>query len=174
MCRAMASFNDTLANERREMTIGVDGSTAQAELERLESVRGDAVAITDDERRERIATAQRLMREQGIDALYLDATTSLYYFTGQRFWASERLHGAIIPAEGHIAYLSPAFEEAKTRVGLRIGDDIRVWEEHEDPSALVIDTVRSMGHSRGTIAVDELTPFFTFDGLRRAGLVRLR
>ena len=135
----------------------------------MESLRGDVQPITDEERRERIERAQRLMREQGIDALYLDASTSLYYFTGARFWASERLHGAVIPAHGDIAYIAPAFEEAKTRTMLHIGEDIRVWEEHEDPTALVIDTARSLGRSSGTIAVDEPTPFFIFDGLRRAG-----
>jgi Xaa-Pro dipeptidase len=33
----------------------------------------------------------------------------------------------------------------------------------------VIDAVRDMGFPNGTIAVDPATPFFTFDGLRRAG-----
>ncbi len=151
------------------MTIGVGGSTRDAELARLTSLRGEASAISDEEYRERIANAQRLMHKHGVDALYLDASTSLYYFTGVRFWASERLHGAVIPAEGDIAYVSPAFEEAKTRTMLRINDDVRVWDEHEDPPALVIDTVRSMGYANGSIAIDEATPFFTFDGLRRAG-----
>jgi len=36
---------------------------------------------------------------------------------------------------------------------------IRTWEEHEDPTALVIETLRSMGVSSGTLAVDPLTPF---------------
>ena len=46
---------------------------------------------------------------------------------------------------------------------------VRCWQEHEDPTALVIDAVRDMGYPSGTIAVDPATPFFTFDGLRRAG-----
>lgn len=151
------------------MTIGVGGSTWEAELDGLTSLRGDVAPISDAEYHERIANAQRLMGEQGIDALYLDASTNLYYFTGVRFWASERLHGAVLPVAGDLAYISPAFEEAKTRTMLRIGDDVRVWEEHEDPTSLVVDTVRSLGYRSGTIAVDESTPFFTFDGLRRAG-----
>ena len=141
------------------MTVGVGGSNRDTELAQLTSLRGTASPISDQERHERIADAQRRMSQHGIDALYLDASTSLYYFTGTRFWASERLHGAIIPCEGDIAYISPAFEEAKTRTMLRIGGDVRVWEEYEDSSALVIDTVRSMGYLNGTIAVDETTPF---------------
>ena len=55
------------------------------------------------------------MRAQGVDALYLDTSTNLRYFTGVALGLTERLHGAVIPAEGPIAYLSPAFEEPKTR-----------------------------------------------------------
>ncbi len=75
----------------------------------------------------------------------------------------------MIPAEGEIAYLSPAFEEPKTRTLLQFGADIRCWEEHEDPTALVIETVRSKGYQSGTMALDPAAPFFTVDGLRRAG-----
>ena len=82
---------------------------------------------------------------------------------------SERLHGAIIPAEGEIIYLSPAFEEPKTRELIAFGADVRCWDEHEDPTALVIDTVRASATARGTLAIDPMTPFFTVDGLRRAG-----
>ena len=60
------------------------------------------------------------MREQGLQALYLDTSTSLAYFTGIQLGPSERLHGAVIPVEGEIAYLSPAFEEPKTRVAIGV------------------------------------------------------
>ena len=79
------------------MTIGVGGSTADQEMAGLSRQTG-YVPISPDERQGRIANAQRLMVEQGIDALYLDASTSLFYFTGLRLWATERLHGAVIPA----------------------------------------------------------------------------
>ena len=69
----------------------------------------------------------------------------------------------------------PAFEEAAILEMLPGAGDIRGWQEHEDPTALVIDTVRGMGVANGTLAIDETTPFFTFDGLRRAGnCLRLR
>ena len=151
------------------MTMDVGGSTMEAELERMSSMRDGVEPVSAEERWCRIEKAQRLMRTEGIQALYLDASTSLFYFTGMRLRSSERLHGAIIPADGDIAYICPAFEEEKTRAMLQLGDDVRTWEEHEDPTALVVDTVRSRGHAHGTIAVDEATPFFTFDGLRRAG-----
>jgi Xaa-Pro dipeptidase len=151
------------------MTIGVGGSTPEAELGRMQPMREGIVPIDDAERLRRIEKAQRLMREQGVDALYLDVSTNLFYFTGIRLRPSERLHGAIIPANGDIIYLSPAFEEPKTRELIRFGADVRCWEEHEDPTALVIDTMRSLGHNSGVLAIDPMTPFFTVDGLRRAG-----
>jgi Xaa-Pro dipeptidase len=155
--------------EARRMTIGIGGSSAAAELARMQPMRDGIVPIDDTERLRRIDTAQRLMREQGVQALYLDVSTNLFYFTGIRLRPSERLHGAIIPSHGDIIYLSPAFEEPKTRELIRFGSDVRCWEEHEDPTALVIETLRSLGHNSGTLAIDPMTPFFTVDGLRRAG-----
>lgn len=151
------------------MTLGVGGSTAAAELDRMQPMDGDTPRIGLDEILGRVARAQAMMREKGIDALYLDTSVNLFYFTGISLKPSERLHGAIIPADGPVVYLSPAFEDPKTRTLLQFGDDIRVWEEHEDPTALVVDTLAGMGLGGTTIAIDPATPFFTFDGLRRAG-----
>lgn len=151
------------------MTLGVGGSSFEAELAQMGPLTADAVPIGTDELQQRVDKAQALMRAQGVQALYLDTSSNLAYFTGIGLKLTERLHGAVIPADGEIAYLSPAFEEPKTRTMLRFGDDIRVWEEHEDPTALVIDTVRSRGYDGGTIAIDPATPFFTVDGMRKAG-----
>ncbi|MBV9782214.1 MAG: aminopeptidase P family protein [Acidisphaera sp.] len=151
------------------MVLGVGGSTFEAELAAMTPMTGGATPIGQAELVRRVEQAQRLLRAQGIEALYLDTSTSLRYFAGIALNLTERLHGAVIPAEGEIAYLSPAFEEPKTRTLLHHGDDVRVWEEHEDPTALVIDTVRSKGYASGTIAIDPATPFHTVDGLRRAG-----
>jgi Xaa-Pro dipeptidase len=151
------------------MTLGVGGSTIEAEFARMRSFRDEAVPIGPDEMRQRIANVQGLMRDKGIEALYLDAPTSTFYFTGVRLSGSERLHGVVIPAEGELTYITPAFEEAKLRTMIVLDGSVRRWEEHESPTALVIDTVRDLGYPNGTIAVDPATPFFTFDGLRRAG-----
>lgn len=151
------------------MVLGVGGSTFEAELARMEPMTAGVEPISTEELQARVAKAQSLLRAQGIQALYIDTSTNLRYFTGIELGLTERLHGAIIPAEGDIAYLSPAFEEPKTRTLLRFGADIQVWEEHEDPTALVIETVRGKGYDSGTIAIDPATPFYTVDGLRRAG-----
>ena len=138
-----------------------------AELERL-PVPAAAQAISIDERLDRITRAQRLMVEQGMDALFLEATTSLFYFTGLDLWASERLHGAVIPARGDLVYISPAFEEEKTRAMLLFGEEIRTWEEHEDPAQLVAEVVRNQSGPEAIVGIDEAAPFSVYDALRGA------
>jgi Xaa-Pro dipeptidase len=151
------------------MTLGVGGSTAEAELANMRSMRESVARIGDDELRARIAKAQSIMRQEGIAALHLDSSTSCLYFAGLRFKLTERLHGVVVPAEGDLVYVSPAFEAERLRAMMRVPGAVRCWDEHESPTALVIDIVRDLGYPSGTIAVDPATPFFTFDGLRRAG-----
>ena len=138
-----------------------------AELERL-PVPAAAQPISIDERLDRITRAQRLMVEQGMDALFLEATTSLFYFSGLDLWASERLHGAVIPARGDLVYISPAFEEDKTRAMLLFGEEIRTWEEHEDPAYLVAEVVRGQSGPQAIVGIDEAAPFSVYDALRGA------
>ncbi len=138
-----------------------------AELERLPAPAA-AQAISIDERLDRITRAQRLMVEQGMDALFLEATTSLFYFTGLDLWASERLHGAVIPARGDLVYISPAFEEEKTRAMLLFGEEIRTWEEHKDLARLVAEVVRKQSGPEAIVGIDEAAPFSVYDALRGA------
>lgn len=155
------------------MTIGVGGSSPEEELRKLTSKRDTVAPIGQAERHERVAKAQALMRRQGISALYLDASTSTFYFTGLRFGGSERMHGVVVPAEGEPVHISPAFEEAKLRAMMAdVGAEpatVRCWQENEDPAALVVDVLAGIGITGGAVAIDPMTPFFRADALRRAG-----
>jgi Xaa-Pro dipeptidase len=151
------------------MAIGVGGSTPEAELAAMSSMRGNAQAIGAGERRARLARACALMREQGLPALWLDVSTSLTYFTGIRLNRSERLHGAVLLADGELVYVSPAFEVEKLRTMLTIDGPVAAWEEHEDPIALLVATLAARGITGGPLALDEATPFVTVDRLRRTG-----
>jgi len=150
------------------MTIGVGGSTIEAELAAMTSMRGDAPAIGIEERKHRIARAADLLDRKGYDALWLDASTSATYFTGLRDRPTERLHGAILTRKGDLIYICPTFEREKLEASLSVPGDIRTWAEHEDPTALVIASIQDRVARSGTVAVDEATRFFTFDGFRRA------
>lgn len=123
--------------------------------------------ITTAERLKRIEKAQRLMVENGIDAMYLDAGTGMDYFTGVRWGQSERMLAVVVPAEGELKYISPGFEEARLRELMTIGSDVRVWQEHESPYKRVAEILDEFGAGAGTVAMEERVRFFLFDGLRR-------
>src|SRR3954468_4576852 len=128
------------------MTVGVGGSTAEAELADIKNMRGDVPPIGVDERLQRIVRAQAIMLEKGVDALYLDVSSSMVYFTGLPFRRTERMHSAVLPAKGDIVYVSPAFEVEKLKTMMSFGDKIAAWEEDEDPTTVVSETVRSLGY----------------------------
>lgn len=133
----------------------------------LTSMTGDAKPISTRERLGRVAKAQALMRAQNIGALLLEAGSSLLYFTGIDWWRSERLTAAIIPAEGELMIVTPAFEEPSIRESLAIPGDVRVWQEDESPGALISDFLLRRKLDKGTIGIEETVRFFAVDGLRQ-------
>src|SRR5713226_7102692 len=100
-------------------------------IQRLKKMTAGVVPISDDERKARIAKAQRLMAEQRIDAIYIESGTSMYYFTGMRWGQSERMFALVIPQRGELAWVCPKFEEERARELIKFGNDIRTWEEDE-------------------------------------------
>jgi Xaa-Pro dipeptidase len=148
---------------------GIGGSSAEVELAWLTSMRGRAQPISTDEFRLRLAKVRGLMSEANITAMYLDATTSLRYFTGMQCHASERLHGAIVSVNGGLTYVCPKFEAQKTRAGMVIEGDFLLWEEHEDPTAAVSDyVIKQSTENTCTLAIDSQTPFFIADRLQKS------
>src|SRR6185436_19351481 len=94
-----------------------------AAVRALRPMTAGIVPISDDERRARIAKAQRLMTEQQIDAVFMESGTSMNYFVNVKWGLSERPFGVIIPARGEIAYISPGFEEARARELIKFSKD---------------------------------------------------
>ncbi len=127
-----------------------------------------AKPITVAERQARIAKAQRLMKAQGLSAVLIEAGSSLDYFTGIKWWRSERLTAAVIPVEGDVLIITPAFEEPSIRESLAVSGDVRVWQEDESPTALIAAFLKSRGLSKGPIGIEETVRFFAIDALRLA------
>lgn len=154
------------------MALGVGGSDPQTELAALSDMTGGIAPISAGEYAARIAKAQALMQAQGLDAVYVHAGSSLYYFTGTRWNPSERMVGALIPASGPLTYIAPAFEENTLRDYWVVGGDIAVWQEHENPADLFAGLLGQAGITGagvgGRVGLDDSTPFFLFDGLRQA------
>ncbi len=85
------------------------------------------------------------MTDSRIDAIYLDGGTAMEYFTGIRWGNSERMMAAVIPARGEVKYVGPHFEEERIRELMKIGSDLRTWEEHESPYKVVAGIFTDMG-----------------------------
>ncbi|GAB3278560.1 M24 family metallopeptidase [Parahaliea aestuarii] len=150
------------------MNNGIGGSSQEQALARLSDMTAGIQPIADGEFEARLARARELMRVEGLDAVYLNAGTNLYYFTGTPFGASERMVGALITPGGAPHYIAPAFELGTLQGFIRIPGDVHCWEEHENPYQLTAKLLADLGISNGRIGVDESAPFFIFDGLRQA------
>ena len=140
----------------------------KGKTEKLLSRTGDIKPITTEERKERIAKAQRLLLQNNMKALVLESSSSLEYFTGISWWPSERTMVAIIPAVGEIAYVCPGFEERRFREQITIGNKVYIWQEDESPYQLIANIFKESGISSGTIGIEEQTRFFISDGIRKA------
>ena len=151
------------------MTIGVGGKTSQQALEALSNMTGGVKPISLQEYESRIAKAQTLMRENDLSAVYLNAGTNLYYFTGTRWGASERLVGAILPADGPLVYIAPSFEIDTLKGFMQVKGEVKGWHEDESPYELVNKTLSAMALTGKRIGVDESAAFFLSDGLRESG-----
>jgi Xaa-Pro dipeptidase len=134
----------------------------------LRPITGGAVPIGRAERQARIARAQRLMRSQGLSAILIEPGASLVYFTGVRWSRSERLTGAVIPAEGKIgcsplSSKSPPFARASPcRPTFAPGTNMRIrwrWSGR---------WLKERKLGSGAIGVEETVRYFAVDGLQRA------
>ena len=137
-------------------------------IRKLRRMTEGVVPISLDERRARIETAKRLMRNNGIDAIYIEPGATMFYYTGTRWGTSERMFAMVIPARGEIAWVCPKFEEERARELIKVGDDIRTWEEDESPYRRVTEIFRDRGIRTGRVGMEERVRFFLFDGIRQA------
>lgn len=150
------------------MNNGIGGSTATAELEKLTNMTADIQPISAEEYQLRINKAQQIMQQNNIAATYVNAGTNLYYYTGTRWYASERMVGAIIPAEGDIVYIAPHFEISTLEQFMVIKGTVSSWHEHISPYQIFADSLAAMNISTGNIAIDESTAFFIANGINKA------
>nr|WP_315383547.1 Xaa-Pro peptidase family protein [uncultured Sphingomonas sp.] len=144
------------------MTIG--GSTAETELAALAPWADRAPAITLGERRDRLARVRERMEAMGAQALLVNAGMSLRYFAGVPWGATERLVAMLLPLHGEPIMICPRFELGSLTADMAYDADMRLWEEDEDPFALVAD---ALGGAT-TLAIDPALPFQMAERLRRA------
>ncbi len=134
----------------------------------LPNLAAKAVPIGVEERKARLAKVQRLMAEAGIGALLVEPGSSLVYFTGVEWWRSERLTAALIPVEGEVTAVTPYFEAPSIRESLAIPAEVRTWDEHENPLALVVGWLQERKLADKPVAIEETVRLFIVDGLQKA------
>jgi len=144
--------------------IGIlEHDAALAKLAQLRARITPAAPISADEYSQRLERARALMQRAGVDALLINAGASLRYFAGVPWGATERLVGLLITASGAPIMICPVFEEGSLDAVLKIPVEKRLWEEHEDPHALVAGALRERGAR--TLALDPGAAFAIHSGL---------
>lgn len=135
----------------------------------LQPMLSGIVPISVEERKQRIAKAQSLMAKEKMDAIFLEGTTSCYYYTGMRWGQSERTFGVVIPAKGAMVYVCPKFEEDRARELILpvFGDEVRCWEEHESPYEVILGIVKDKGVVHHRIGMEERVRFFIANGVKK-------
>jgi len=137
-------------------------------IRRLRRMTDGVVPISLDERKARIEKARKLMRDNRIDALYIEPGSSMFYYTGMQWGTSERMFAMVIPAKGEIGWVCPKFEEERARELIKMGTDIRTWEEDQSPYERVVEILKDRGVRTGTVGIEERVRFFLYDGIRLA------
>ena len=142
-------------------------------INQLKSRKPEAKRITVEERRARLARAQELMHENKIDAIVLTGGTSLEYFGAIRWGLSERLFTMVVPGKGDPFYVSPAFEEDRSREQIALGPGgkdprVLVWQEDQSPYARVAAGLKERGLTTGNIGIEETVKFVFADGVSKA------
>ena len=131
----------------------------------LKSLTDNVIPISVTERKARIAKAQQLMQKHNIAAMILEPGAAMDYFSGIQWWRSERLTAVVIPKEGEIAVVCPFFEEPSIRESLAVGEDVRVWQEHESPFERVKQILNDRKVSQGKLAFEGSVRYFVQRGI---------
>ena len=140
---------------------------AEPDLKGLSLMTGGVKPIDAAERARRLQRAQALMKANGIGAVLIEPGASLIYFTGVRWWLSERLTCAILPVEGEPCIVTPFFEEPSVRLSLAVPAEVRTWNEDADPLAVVAGFLRDRKLAGRPVGIEKRVRFFVHERLGR-------
>lgn len=133
------------------------GSNAQSELQTLAPLADFPKAVTATEHLSRLSKVRALTGQRGYDAILISAGSSLRYFTGIDWGATERLVALLLPVDGDPVYICPEFERATLAQSALVPAEIAGWEEHESPAQLLADILNQRSITR--LAVDPALAF---------------
>jgi Xaa-Pro dipeptidase len=148
------------------MTVGVGGSDAQTELNKLSKLPKQTYQpIQLPEYQARIEQAIKQMQKLGWDGLYIHAGTNLSYFTGTHWYPSERMVGAVLTASGHLQYIAPHFEIGTLQGFMQLEGEVTGWQEHESPYQKLQQLCQQHGVNK--LGIDETLPYVMFDAIQQ-------
>jgi Xaa-Pro aminopeptidase len=134
----------------------------------VKSMTWQAQPISAAERSGRLAKVQQLMQQQKIAALLVESGSTLEYFTGVKWWLSERVTAAVIPATGKTVVVTPFFEQPSIHEMLQVPAEIRTWQEDQNPFALIAAILNDRAVPGGPLAVEANARFFVLDAVTKA------
>jgi Xaa-Pro dipeptidase len=142
-------------------------------IARLKSRKTEAKAITADERRQRLERARQLMADNKLDAIMVMGGTSLVYFTGIRWFMSERTFAMVLPVKGEAFYVCPAFEEDRAREQIAGGPgganaELRLWQEDESPYQRIAEGLKDRGLTSARLGAEETVRYVFAEGVSKA------
>ncbi len=144
-----------------------------APIAALRDRREEATPISSAEREARFQRARELMEQTSLAAICMTGGTSLRYFSGVRWWPSERMMVLVLPAKGQPFAVCPAFEEDRLHEQFALVPSLAAtrlltWQEDDDPYARLAAGLRYLGLGAGAIGIEETMPFVFAQGIGRA------
>lgn len=106
----------------------------------------------------RLQLLRRRMAEAGLDAVYVTAGANLRYLTGFGAYPAGWpvwLSACIVPLKGEVALLLSGMHAALLRAARSPVRDVRTYEDGEDPTGLLRDTLRAMALSSARVGVED-------------------
>ena len=152
-------------------TVGFVGEmfsrTASAQEPKLQNMVTGVKPLGPEDYEARLEQARKIMAKTGIDALFVSGGSDLGYFTNVNWFISERTFGGIINRKGKTIWVWPAFEAESAREMIPKDQELRTWEEHENPFQLIGGVMKDLGASTGRLGIAPATRSFIVFGLRK-------
>ena len=136
------------------------GRSSPAQDQKLQNMVAGVKPLAPEDYEARLEKARRLMAEQRIDALFVSGGSDLGYFTNVNWFISERTFGGIINRKGKTIWVWPAFEAESAREMIPKDQELRPWEEHENPFKLIGGVMKDLGVPSGRLGIAPATRSF--------------
>ncbi|HEV1288006.1 MAG TPA: Xaa-Pro peptidase family protein [Bryobacteraceae bacterium] len=137
-----------------------DAQNVPDAIKKLRPMLDGVQPITDAETRARIDKAQRLMRENKIDAIVLEGGSSMFYFTGVHGTQGQHFSAVVIPAKGRRGWVAPPLHDVDDP-----GSELHTTLNDGFAFKLLARYLKDCGATR--VGIEERVRFAVYDGIRK-------